>query len=348
MYAERETEAVNSAKTERSEIMGKKFGVFLVILLAVLVFSTTTLATDDPVVIYFFPGGSPGCSFATVVYRGAVHAAELLGDRVQMHYLWSDWSPQMMVTQFEQAIAANPDGIAIMGHPGDDAYRPHVEAARAKGIIVTSMNTTLPGLQAQYAGDGFGYVGQGLYESGWTLGQGILQRADVKPGDKALVWGLKSQPTRGLRTIGVIDALEDGGLIVDYIEISPEVDRDAANGIPVIVGYLMANPDTKVVVTDHGNLTSAQMTYFEAAGYDPDVIFGAGFDLSPATVDSIKAGYTHLVLDQQPFLQGFLPVMQIYLTKKFGFAGLHIDTGGGLITPENIDFVAPLAEQGIR
>lgn len=329
--------------------MAKRFGVVLVILLMLLSIPTMTFAaTDDPVVIYFFPGGSPGCSFATVVYRGAIHAADILGDRVEMHYLWSDWSPQTMVTQLEQAIAASPDGIAIMGHPGDDAYRPLVEEARAKGIIITSMNTTLPELQAQFAGEGFGYVGQGLYESGWTLGQGILHRADLQAGDKALVWGLKSQPTRGLRTIGVIDALEDGGLIVDYIEISPEVDRDAATGIPVIVGYLMANPDTKVVVTDHGNLTSAQMTYFEAAGYAPGEIFGAGFDLSPATVDSIEAGYTHLVLDQQPFLQGFLPIMQIYLTKSFGFAGLHIDTGGGLITPENIGFVAPLAEQGIR
>jgi len=303
---------------------------------------------DDPVVIYFFPGGSPGGTFATVVYNGAVHAAEILGDRVEMHYLWSEWSPQIMVTQLEQAIAANPDGIAIMGHPGDDAYRPFVEEAVAKGIIVTSQNATLPGLQAEFASQGFGYVGQELYASGWTLGQGILQRANVKQGDHALVWGLKSQPTRGQRTQGAIDALENGGLIVDYIEISPEVDKDAANGISVIVGYLQANPNCKVVVTDHGNLTSAQQTYFESAGYGPEEIYGAGFDLSPATVESIKSGYTDLVLDQQPFLQGFLPVMQIYLTKKFGFSGLHIDTGGGLIGPDNIDFIAPLAEKGIR
>ncbi len=329
--------------------MSKRLGFVLVLLFMVLAIPSALMAQDDdPVVIYFFPGGSPGGTFATVVYNGAVHAAEILGDRVEMHYLWSEWSPQIMVTQLEQAIAANPDGIAIMGHPGDDAYRPFVEEAVAKGIIVTSQNATLPGLQAEFASQGFGYVGQELYASGWTLGQGILQRANVKPGDHALVWGLKSQPTRGQRTQGAIDALENGGLIVDYIEISAEVDKDAANGIPVIVGYLQANPNCRVVVTDHGNLTSAQQAYFESAGYGPDEIYGAGFDLSPATVESIKSGYTDLVLDQQPFLQGFLPVMQIYLTKKFGFSGLHIDTGGGLIGPDNIDFIAPLAEKGIR
>ncbi len=329
--------------------MSKRLVFVLVVFLMVFAFSTSLLAQDDdPVVIYFFPGGSPGGTFATVVYNGAVHAAEILGDRVEMHYLWSEWSPQIMVTQFEQAIAANPDGIAIMGHPGDAAYRPFVEEAVKKGIIVTSQNATLPELQAEFAAHGFGYVGQELYASGWTLGQGILQRAGVKAGDHALVWGLRSQPTRGQRTQGAIDALAEAGLVVDYIEISAEVDKDAANGIPVIVGYLQANPNCKVVVTDHGNLTSAQQTYFEAAGYGPDEIFGAGFDLSPATVESIKSGYTDLVLDQQPFLQGFLPVMQIYLTKKFGFSGLHIDTGGGLIGPDNIDFIAPLAEKGIR
>lgn len=329
--------------------MSKRLVFVLVVFLMVFAFPTSLLAQDDdPVVIYFFPGGSPGGTFATVVYNGAVHAAEILGDRVEMHYLWSEWSPQIMVTQFEQAIAANPDGIAIMGHPGDAAYRPFVEEAVKKGIIVTSQNATLPELQAEFAAHGFGYVGQELYASGWTLGQGILQRAGVKAGDHALVWGLRSQPTRGQRTQGAIDALAEAGLVVDYIEISAEVDKDAANGIPVIVGYLQANPNCKVVVTDHGNLTSAQQTYFEAAGYGPDEIFGAGFDLSPATVESIKSGYTDLVLDQQPFLQGFLPVMQIYLTKKFGFSGLHIDTGGGLIGPDNIDFIAPLAEKGIR
>jgi simple sugar transport system substrate-binding protein len=132
------------------------------------------------------------------------------------------------------------------------------------------------------------------------------------------------------------------------VEISAEVDKDASTGISVIVGYLQANPDCKVVVTDHGNLTSTQRTYFEAAGLGPDDIYGAGFDLSPATVKSIKSGYTDLVLDQQPFLQGFLPIMQIYLTKMYGFSGLHIDTGGGLISNDNIDLIAPLAEKGIR
>lgn len=303
---------------------------------------------EEPVEIYFFPGGSPGGTFATVVYNGAQKAAEILGDRVNVHYRWSEWSPQKMVTQFQEAVAANPDGIAIMGHPGDDAYEPFVKEAREKGIIVTSQNTTLPKLEARYSGDGFGYVGQELYPSGQTLGKGCVERFDLGEDDKALVWGLKSKPTRGQRTQGVIDALEDAGLEVDYMEISAEVDKDASNGISTIVGYLQANPDCDLIVTDHGNLTSSLQTYIEAAGLGPDDIIGAGFDLSAATAEGIKNGYTDLVLDQQPFLQGFLPIYQIYLTEKWGFSGLHIDTGAGLVHSGNIEMIAPLAEEGIR
>lgn len=329
--------------------MLKRFSVLLLVVFVLAgLMVLPVMAEEEPIEIYFFPGGSPGGTFATVVYNGAKEAAEILGDRVKVNYMWSDWSPQKMVNQLQQAIAANPDGIAIMGHPGDKAYEPFVKQAIEQGIIVTSQNATLPELEKKYAGKGFGYVGQGLYESGYTLGEATVRMAGLKEGDKALVWGLKSQPTRGQRTRGAIDALEETGVKVDYMEISPEVDKDASNGIPVIAGYLQANPDCKAVITDHGALTATQQAYFESAGLGPDDVFGAGFDLSAATVKAIKSGYTDLVLDQQPFLQGFLPIFQIYLTKKYGFSGLHIDTGGGLIHAGNIDMIAPLAEKGIR
>src|SRR5882724_721649 len=91
--------------------------------------------------IVFFPGGSPGGSFETVVYNGAVQATADLGATTQ--YVWSDWQPDKMVTQLQAAIATKPDGIAVMGHPGDEAYKPLVDQAEAAGIIVTSQNSQL-------------------------------------------------------------------------------------------------------------------------------------------------------------------------------------------------------------
>ena len=54
------------------------------------------------------------------------------------------------------------------------------------------------------------------------------------------------------------------------------------------------------------------------------------------------------MIDQQPWLQGYLPILQICLSKTYGFSGLHIDTGGGFVDKSNIDLVAPLAEKEIR
>ncbi|MCX7671662.1 MAG: substrate-binding domain-containing protein, partial [Anaerolineae bacterium] len=157
-----------------------------------------------------------------------------------------------------------------------------------------------------------------------------------------------AQPTRGERTRGAKEALEKAGLKVDYIEIDAATNKDPAAGTPTFTGYVSKNPDVKLIITDHGGLTATAETYLKAAGKKPGEIHIAGFDLSPATVKAIREGWTELVIDQQPWLQGYLPILQICLTKVYGFSGLHIDTGGGFASKENIEFLAPLAEKEIR
>jgi simple sugar transport system substrate-binding protein len=296
--------------------------------------------------IVFFPGGSPGGPFATVVYNGALAAAADLGADVE--YVWSDWNPENMINQFSQTVATNPDGIAIMGHPGDEAFAPLVDDAESQGIIVTSMNTQLPTLQAKYSSAGFGYVGAILYDAGYALGTEAVNRFGLQEGDRAFVWGLLAQAGRGERTQGVVDSLEDAGLVVDYLEIDDATNADAAAGVPQFVGYASANPDVKLVVTDHGALTATMETYLSSAGFGPDDVIGAGFDLSPATVEAIRGGWTDLVIDQQQWLQGYLSVLQICLTDNFAFTGLQIDTGAGFAYAENVELLADLVERQIR
>ena len=151
--------------------------------------------------IVFFPGGSEGGSFASVVYRGAKAAEEDLGCKVD--YVWSGWLPDKMVAQFKDAIARRPDGIAVMGHPGVAAYAPLVDEAISKGIIVTSQNTTLPEIEDKFKAKGFGYVGQELYPSGVMLGKGAAQRAGLKKGDRAMVWGLAGSGNPGTQNQGM-------------------------------------------------------------------------------------------------------------------------------------------------
>ncbi len=53
---------------------------------------------------------------------------------------YSGWDPQKMIDQFKEAVAAKPDGIVIMGHPGGDAFAALVDDAESQGIIITSGN----------------------------------------------------------------------------------------------------------------------------------------------------------------------------------------------------------------
>lgn len=296
--------------------------------------------------IVFFPGGPAGGVFANNVFNGAKQAQADLGPRVD--YVFSDWDPQKMIQQFSEAVATKPDGIAVMGHPGDEAFDTLIDGARAQGIIVTSQNTGLPIAEGKYASQGFGYVGQDLYGSGMALGKEAVSRFSLKGGDRAMVWGLLSQPTRGLRTKGAIDALQAAGVEVDYLEIDSATNADPVAGTPTFIGYVTSHPDVKLIVTDHGGLTATAQTYLTAAGKTPGQLRLVGFDLSPATVTAIRDGWTDVVLDQQPWLQGYLPILQICFTKTYGFSGLHIDTGGGFADKANIEFLAPLAEKEIR
>jgi len=223
-----------------------------------------------------------------------------------------------------------------------------IDEARAAGIIVTTANVDLPDSEGKYKGDGMGYVGQRLYPSGEMLGNAAFDICQLKSGDKALVWGLMGQQGRGERTKGVVDALKAKGINVQYLEISDAVNKDPSQGVPVFSAYFQSNPDTKAVITDHGTLTATIPLYFKNANADKDKVCGAGFDLSAPTAQAIKSGYVKAVLDQQPFLQGYLPILQMYLTSKFGFAGFDVDTGAAIISSKNIDAVAPFAKEGIR
>jgi len=302
--------------------------------------------------IVFFPGGNQTDPFATVVYNGAKAAETTLGASVQ--YVWSNWDTSTMVTQFQDAMGTSPtpDAIAMMGHPGVDALSSLISEAERKGIIVTMQNVDIPTIRTQYTSNGFGYVGQNLSASGLLVANGVIRKYQPKAAAETIVFGVdpKTDPARYERTKGIVDGLTAAKLVVHEIVISPDVQKDAkSQAAQKLIGDALSKyPNAKIVVIDHGGLTAAAPTILQALGKKPGDVVVAGFDLSVDTVNGIKSGYIGLISDQQPYLQGFLPILQSCLTKKYGFAGLYIDTGVGLIDSSNVDLVAGLAKQGIR
>jgi simple sugar transport system substrate-binding protein len=250
-----------------------------------------------------------------------------------------------MITQFQQAVATKPDGIAVMGHPGDASFDALIDDATKQGILVTVMNTELPKAEAAH---GLGYTGAVLHDAGASLANEAIKRGSLKSGDEVFVWGLKAQAGRGERTLGITDTLEKAGMKVDYFEINDATNKDPNAGTAIFTGYIASHPNVKALFIDHGNLTSAIPTYMKAANLKAGSVYAAGFDMSPSTVTGIKDGYVSLVIDQQEWLQGFFGVEQLCLEKKFGFGGLFINTGAGFVDKTNIDAVGPLVTQQIR
>ncbi|MCX5852781.1 MAG: substrate-binding domain-containing protein [Deltaproteobacteria bacterium] len=296
--------------------------------------------------IWFDAGGAPGEPFSTIVQKGAEAAMNDLGCKI--NFMYSDWNPETMLVNFKKAVAATPDGIVVFGQPGDAAYGPLIDQAFAKGIVVTSIDTALPQTLGKHKPDGFGFIGTDYTTQGRALTQEALKRSGLKKGDRVFVWGLKRLPERGKRALAIIDVLEKAGMVVDYFEINQEVDKDSSLGIPVIAGYIGSNRDCRMMIVDHGALTSQMGNFLKAAGISPGAIYVAGFSLSPATATAIQNGYVSLVSEMQPYMLGYFSVVQIVMSKRYGFSGFEIDTGGGMIDKNNIIMVAPLAKQGIR
>jgi len=296
-------------------------------------------------VVYMQMGGTEGDPSTLARTNGARAAAAHLGVKLIEQY--SAWQPEKMINQFKEALAASPDGIVIMGHPGEGAFESLVEEAISRGIIVTSGNNPLPNLQMMFQDRGFGYAGADLHAGGYLTGQAMI-RQGLKSGDKALVYGLFSQEGRRKSPMGIVDALEEAGLVVEQLDISPDVDSEASLCIPILTAYLERNPDVKAIGTQHGNVTSNMMKVLQAAGKKPGEVIVGGIDLSPATIEGIEKSYVSASFDQMLYLQGFLPVTQVVLAKKYNIPGLVINTGVGIATPQNIGELKTLIEQGIR
>lgn len=321
--------------------------IVLAVMLASLAASSAWAASEEKKLkIWFDTGGGPGESYGTVLQNGAAAAAKDLG--LDISFVYSDWSAEKMIENFRQGLAAKADGMVVIGVPGDDGYEPLIDQAFEQGAVVTCVDTPLPRLYQKYQSRGFGLIGPDNYNQGKMLAERCVAKFDLKSGERVMVWGLKSIPGRGRRAQAIIDVFDAAGLETDYIEISPEINKDATLGGPVLTGYLSSHKDCKLVVIDHGALTAQSGNALRSAGIAPDAVNVAGFSLSPATAEAIRGGYVDLVGEGQPYLMGYLAVATIVQTKHAGFGGLVIDTAGGFVDSGNIEMIAPLAEAGIR
>ena len=142
---------------------------------------------EDKITVWFDAGGSPGESYATVLQNGAQQAADDLG--IEIKFVYSDWNAEKMITNFRQGMATTPDGMVVIGAPGDDAYMPLIGEAIGKGIQVMCVDTPLPKTFEKYQAKGYSYIGVDNYGQGKMLAERSLTHFGLKKGDKIITAG---------------------------------------------------------------------------------------------------------------------------------------------------------------
>jgi simple sugar transport system substrate-binding protein len=295
------------------------------------------------VTLRFFAGGAEGDAFASIVYNGAKQAEKDLG--VKVDYVFSGWSSEKMVQQLREAVAAKPAGIAMMGHPGNAAIMPLAEEAANAGIKMMYQNVPVDEVVAKFGG---GYVGAQQNPQGRALGEEAIRRFGLAAGDVAIVMSDWSQIERAERELGTLQAFEEAGLKVVKLQSPEGLGTDPNVGIPVITAAIAANPDVKIIAYPGGQPLGNAATYMQAAGKKAGDIINIGFDTSPQIVDAFQNGWVQLTSDQQPFLQGYMPILSLCQQVIYGLGPANVDTGAGFVTPENYEAVAALAIEGLR
>lgn len=291
----------------------------------------------------FFVGGAEGDGFATIVLNGAKQAQADTG--AQVDFVFSGWQGEKMVQQLREAIASRPDGIAMMGHPGTSAIMPLAEEAAAAGILMEYQNVDVPEVRAKFGG---GYVGANLEPQGRALGAEAVRLFKLEKGDKAIMVANWSQEERVVRELGAVKALEEAGVEVVRLSSNTEMAGDPNLAIPLITAGLLANPEVKLIAYPGGAMLGNASVYMESVGKKPGEIINIGFDTSPQIVEQFAKGWVQLTSDQQPFMQGYLPIISLCQQKVLGLGAMSVDTGAGFITPENSAAVADLATRFLR
>jgi simple sugar transport system substrate-binding protein len=293
--------------------------------------------------IRFFVGGAEGDLFATIVLNGAKQAQADTG--AQVDFVFSGWQGEKMIQQLREAIAARPDGIAMMGHPGSAAIMPLAEEAAAAGIFMEYQNVDVPDVRAKFGG---GYVGANLEPQGRALGTEAVRLYKIGKGDKAIMVANWTQEERVIRELGAVKALEAAGVEVIRLSSTTEMAGDPNLAIPLITAGLVANPEVKLIAYPGGAMLGNASVYMESVGKKPGDIVNIGFDTSPQIVEQFAKGWVQLSSDQQPYMQGYLPILSLCQQKVLGLGAMNVDTGAGFITPENAAAVADLAAKFLR
>jgi simple sugar transport system substrate-binding protein len=317
----------------------KSFVIYVVILLLVMTTGVAIAQKDRADIrIVVVSHGQASDPFWSVVKNGVDRAAEDM--RVTVEYQAPQTFDMVAMSQLiDAAVASEPDGL-VVSIPDADALGDSIQAAVDAGIPVISMNSGSD--VAQELGI-LVHVGQTEYEAGFGGGErmaaaGVTNALCVNQevGNVAL----------DLRCQGFTDAMAEAGATVEVLAVDLADPIDAQQRIDAAItsagnidGILTLGPTgaapALAALEDMGELGNIQL---------------ATFDLSPEVLEAVRDGNMLFAIDQQQYIQGYLPIvlLTLYNTNLNTIANDVLMTGPGFVTQDTAAAVIDLSAAGTR
>ena len=237
-----------------------------------------------------------------------------------------------MARIIQQAAASGPSGI-ITTLADPNILAGPIKAAVDSGVDVIIMNSGTPEMARKVGA--LMYVGQPEYDAGYAAG---LRAKSDGVGSFLCVNHYATQPSSTERCQGFADGLgiKLGNQMIDSGQDPGEIKNR-------VMAYLSANPKTDAVLTLGPTSADPTLLALEENGMAGDIYFGT-FDLGGEIVKGIKSGVIKWGIDQQPFLQAYLPVVVMANYHRYGvLPGNNINSGPGFVTANGLGKIEKFA-----
>jgi simple sugar transport system substrate-binding protein len=281
-------------------------------------------------------------AFFTPTQYAMADAAALLGLPAPV---WGGSNNQVisqMVANFDTAVAAGAGGIALAAISAT-AFTSSVSSAMDKGIPVVTYNAdgVYENGQPVIGTNRLCYVGQSLYSSGQSMGEQI-KLAVPGGGDVVIFIPQVGTGNTQPRFDGAKSVLGSSYNVAEIATGATEAVEPAA-----MKAYLLAHKSTLkgAFAVDSGD-TEFLGAQLKSLGMK---IPAGGFDTTGQTIPNIQNGTLSFTIYQDPYLQGFLPVLYLYLYNLSGgvLVPPNTDTGLSVVTKSNVGpYVADSRYQG--
>jgi simple sugar transport system substrate-binding protein len=282
--------------------------------------------------------GQASDPFWSVVQRGTDAAATDLGVTVE-YQAPTTYNMVEMSQLIDAAVASEPDGL-VVSIPDAEALTPAIERAIAAGIPVISMNS------GSDVAAGLGvlvHVGQTEFEAGLGGGERMAEA-----GVTNAICLIHEAGNAGLeqRCAGFTEAMTAAGGTVEQLVVDLNNPTEAQQRVEAA---LATNAEVNGIMALGPTGATPAMQAIAAAG-KTDAVQIATFDLSPEVLTAIQDGTMLFAIDQQQYMQGYLPIvlLKLYVTNANTIANPILMTGPGFVTIDNVDQVIDLTADGTR